>query len=192
MRTRLIVGLGNPGKEYENTRHNAGMMATAALREKLAAAGATVSESKKFSALVWQSTKDGIKTIILEPQTYMNDSGDAVAAAAQFWKVAPTDTFVIYDDKDIPFGTLRLRRSGSDGGHRGMRSIIEMLGTRDFPRLRIGIAAEKHPDQSTADFVLGKFTAEERAALKPILAKSVDVTLAFIAGGFEDANRAMK
>ena len=136
----LIAGLGNPGKEYENTRHNAGFMVLDALADKL---GADISE-KKHKALCGRAVIGGQKVILLKPQTYMNSSGESIRAAADYYKVDPEDILVVYDDISLAPGQLRIRAKGSAGGHNGIKSIIAHLGTQEFPRVRVGVG-EKPP-----------------------------------------------
>lgn len=153
----LIAGLGNPGKEYENTRHNAGFMVLDALADKL---GADVSE-KKHKALCGKAVIGGQKVILLKPQTYMNSSGESIRAAADYYKVAPEDILVIYDDISLAPGQLRIRAKGSAGGHNGIKSIIAHLGTEVFPRVKVGVG-QKPRQYDLADYVLGHFSGEER------------------------------
>ncbi len=156
---KLIVGLGNPGKQYTNTRHNVGFMVLNDVIERWEiqpAWGAAL--AKKGAALY------------LKPVTYMNLSGAAVAAVSRYYKIAPADVLVIYDDKDLPFGAIRFRKQGSAGGHKGMQSIISTLGTTVIPRLKIGIApADRQPIVDTAEYVLEKFTKEEQKQLENII-----------------------
>ena len=142
----LIAGLGNPGKEYENTRHNAGFMVLDALADKL---GADISE-KKHKALCGKAVIGGQKLILLKPQTYMNSSGESIRAAADYYKVDPEDILVVYDDISLAPGQLRIRAEGSAGGHNGIKSIIAHLGTQEFPRVRVGVG-EKPPRMDLAD-----------------------------------------
>ncbi|MCW1930438.1 MAG: aminoacyl-tRNA hydrolase [Candidatus Kerfeldbacteria bacterium] len=153
----LIVGLGNPEKKYDRTRHNVGFRILDALASDFR-------EEKKFNALV--TKRDNI--IYCKPLTYMNDSGDAVQPLAHFYDIPVERIVVIYDDKEIPFGTLRLRSSGSDAGHNGIKSIIERLGSKEFPRIKIGVGMM--PEQwDAADYVLAPFTADEEKVLPEIL-----------------------
>jgi PTH1 family peptidyl-tRNA hydrolase len=157
----LLVGLGNPGKKYENTRHNAGFIVVDAMAEKL---GWKWSKKLFINALVAEGNIDGQKVIIAKPQAFMNLSGQAVGKLTKRFKVNPANIVVIYDDVDIDLGKTRWRDTGSAGGHNGMKSIISTLGTQDFPRLRIGIG--KAPDRiPLEDHVLGRFSKEERDKL---------------------------
>ena len=148
----LIAGLGNPGKQYENTRHNAGFMALDALADQLG----TSIEEKKHKALCGKGLIGGEKVILLKPQTFMNLSGESIRAAADFYKVDPDHIIVIYDDISLEPGQLRIRKKGSAGGHNGIKSIIAHLGTQEFPRIKVGVGAK--PDRmDLADYVLGHF-----------------------------------
>lgn len=160
---RMIVGLGNPGREYRDTRHNAGFMV---VDEYAGDLGLGFVEEKR-----WQSkiSRDGNR-YLLKPQTFMNESGAAVGKVAAFYKIKPAQVLVLYDDIDLPLGRLRIRGGGSAGGHNGMRSVINHLGTQDFPRLRIGIGTGA---KETIKHVLGKFRDEERSELEKSVKKAV-------------------
>ncbi len=161
----LVVGLGNPGREYEFSRHNAGFMATSCLPECLPGQFEKV---KGFSGIYWKGRTQGRTLYILQPMTYMNLSGKSVAALMRTMNIKAEEVLVVYDDSDLPLGRIRFRKNGSSGGHRGIDSLIAELGTQKFPRLRIGIGSEERRNQ--VDFVLGEFTATE----KPLLAKVLD------------------
>ncbi len=157
----LIVGLGNPGKRYENTRHNAGFMVVDALAEEL---GWKWSKKLFINALVAEGNVDGKKVILAKPQAYMNRSGEATQKLAKKYKVEHADVVVVYDDVDIELGDTRWRDNGSAGGHNGMKSIIKHLGTQDFPRLRVGIG--KPPEHvPLEDYVLGRMSKDEQERL---------------------------
>lgn len=162
----LVAGLGNPGRDYENTRHNAGFMALDALAERC---GADVS-TKRFSALTAKATLGGVKLLLMKPQTYMNASGDAISAAASYYKIPPGNVIVLCDDIALPLGKIRVRGDGSAGGHNGLKSIIAQLGTQDFPRIRIGVGGESARGDELINHVLGHFPSGElktvRAAAK--------------------------
>lgn len=158
----MIIGLGNPGRRYTNTRHNVGFMVVDQLCNEWRT-------SKRFNAQVSTTTD----RLYVKPQTMMNNSGQTVAALVRFYTLLPSDCLVVYDDKDLPFGTIRFRAAGSSAGHRGMESIIQALGTQQIPRLRIGIALTDAPIVDTIDFVLQKFTATERKQLPDILQRAV-------------------
>ncbi len=157
----LIVGLGNPGQKYDQTRHNVGFMAVDHLCQT---AGINLTTHKKFQGDFGEQGR----LRFLKPSTFMNLSGQAVGAVVHWYKLLPQNVIVIYDDLDLPLGRIRLRKSGSAGGHNGMKSIIAHLHTQEFPRLRIGIATRERGQQETVDYVLGKFTAQERAVLPQV------------------------
>ena len=152
---RLVVGLGNPGKEYEKTRHNAGFMVIAKLLDELH----LKLDNKKFNALYTIYRKGSEKIVIMEPQTYMNGSGQAVEELMHYYDIDPEDLLVIHDDLDLPVGKLRLRTSGSSGGQKGMGDIINHLGTKDIKRIRLGVSHDRSVD--TKDYVLGTFSKED-------------------------------
>lgn len=162
--TYLVVGLGNPGKEYANTRHNAGFLAI----DRLAAQyGATVDRAR-FKALVGEAVIGGVRVLLLKPQTFMNLSGESVREAAAFYHIDPAHIIVIYDDVNLDVGRLRVRGKGSDGGHNGIKSIIYHLVSDEFPRVRIGVGKKPHPEMDLADWVLSSFSAEEREKLTAV------------------------
>lgn len=167
---KVVVGLGNPGKEYENTRHNVGFLALDALSHTL---GITIKE-KKFKALIGEGNFRGTKYILVKPQTYMNLSGESVIEVMKYYKVDIDDLLVISDDLDLTLGSLRLRENGSSGGQKGLKSIMEHLHTQDFNRLRIGIG--KNKNIPTVNYVLGKI--EEGTAINDAANCAYD----FIAG----------
>ena len=157
----MVVGLGNPGKEYEGTRHNVGFRTISLVAEKL---GVKI-DRLRFQALIREVTYHDMKLLLVEPQTYMNLSGAAVGALASYYKIPPEKILVIFDDISLPVGRIRLRAEGSAGGHNGVKSIIKSLGTEAFPRIKIGVGAKPHPDYDLADWVLGHFSAEDAKAL---------------------------
>ena len=184
--TWLIVGLGNPGREYEKTRHNAGFRAMDILAQKLGCQP----DKLKYQGLYCQATYQGKKLLLLNPQTFMNLSGRSVAPLAAFFKVPAKNIIVMFDDISLPPGRLRIRADGSAGGHNGIKSIIAELGNQDFPRVKIGVGAKPHPDFDLADWVLSAFTAQEEKALQPALERAADAALAIIDHGVpEAANR---
>ena len=184
--TWLIVGLGNPGREYEKTRHNAGFRAMDILAQKLGCQP----DKLKYQGLYCQATYQGKKLLLLKPQTFMNLSGRSVAPLAAFFKVPAKNIIVMFDDISLPPGRLRIRADGSAGGHNGIKSIIAELGNQDFPRVKIGVGAKPHPDFDLADWVLSAFTAQEEKALQPALERAADAALAIIDHGVpEAANR---
>ena len=184
--TWLIVGLGNPGKEYETTRHNAGFRALDILAQKL---GCKV-DKLKYQGLYGQATYQGKKILLLKPQTYMNLSGRSVLQLSAFFRVPPKNIIVMFDDISLQPGRLRVRGDGSAGGHNGIKSIIQELGSQEFPRVKIGVGAKPHPDFDLADWVLSHFTAQEEKALQPALERAAEAALAIIDHGiYEAANR---
>ena len=159
--TWLIAGLGNPGREYEKTRHNTGFLALDALSKAL---GVRVNKPK-FQGEVGVCEYKGKRLILLKPQTYMNASGLSVEPCAHFYKIPPERIIVIFDDISLPVGRIRVRKSGSAGGHNGLKSIIARLGGENFPRIRLGVGAKPHPDYDLAAWVLGKFPPEDVKAM---------------------------
>lgn len=178
----LIAGLGNPGKEYENTRHNAGFLVLDTLAQKL---GADLSE-RKHRALCGKAVIGGQKVILLKPQTYMNSSGESIRAAADYYKVPPEDILVVYDDISLAPGQLRIRAKGSAGGHNGIKSIIAHLGTQEFPRVKVGIG-EKPPRMDLADYVLGHFSSGEKKNMEEAAKEAADAICEIVNVGIEQA-----
>ncbi len=182
----LIVGLGNPGKEHERTRHNAGFRALDILAEKL---GCKV-DKLKFQGLYGQCTYQGKKLYLLKPQTYMNASGRSVLQLSAYFHIPPQRIVVIFDDVSLVPGRLRIRGDGSAGGHNGIKSIIEELGSQDFPRVKVGVGAKAHPEQNLADWVLSTFSAQDEKALAVSLPRAADAALTVVTDGvYEAANR---
>ncbi len=181
---KLIVGLGNPGAKYANTRHNAGWMALDAFARKHGVDFSRNGYHGVYGELKWQPT--GEKVILLKPLTYMNLSGRSVAPAAHFYKATPRDVLVVYDDLDLQPGTMRLRPKGSAGGHNGMKSIIQELGTQDFPRLRIGIGRPA-PGWEVVDWVLAPFGPDDAAAIAQVLPRAVEAMECFLSEGIVTA-----
>ncbi len=176
--TILIVGLGNIGKEYENTRHNAGFLAVDELAKQWNAPD--WKEQKKFKAFITETTFHNEKIILAKPTTLMNLSGEALTLLTQFYKIDPKNLWVIYDDLDLPLGKIRIRTEGSGGTHNGMKSILSHLPTNTFPRIRIGIESrgEEYPYgvpklMDTSAFVLSGFTDQEKKVLKVVLERAV-------------------
>lgn len=159
--TFIIAGLGNPGNKYTYTRHNAGFLALSYISQK---ENFTINRSK-FSSLCTDVTFGGKRCLFMLPQTFMNNSGQAVKEAADFYKIAPENILVIQDDISLDVGVMRLRRKGSDGGQKGMRSIIEHFGTDAFPRIKIGVGKKPHPEMDLADWVLSNFADNEKETL---------------------------
>ena len=182
----LIVGLGNPGREYEKTRHNVGFRSLDRLAEKL---GCKVDKAK-FQGLYGQTTYNGDKIFLLKPQTFMNLSGRSVLQLSAFFKIPPQRIIVLFDDISLEPGRLRVRPDGSAGGHNGIKSIIAEVGSQDFPRVKIGVGAKPHPEFDLADWVLSAFSANEEKALTPALDRAADAALSIIDRGVpETANR---
>lgn len=180
--TFLIVGLGNPGREYKDNRHNVGFMLIDRIAVRLNARGMKV-QSK---AIVMDSKYNERKLILAKPQTYMNLSGQSVQGLAHFYKVPFTNLIILSDDLDLPFGTIRIRASGGPGGQRGLSSILEKLGTKDIPRLRIGIG--RPPGRmDPAAYVLQDFSRDETKELSSILDRGADAVFAFITHGLNKA-----
>ena len=177
--TWLIVGLGNPGREYEKTRHNCGWRAIDLLAEKL---GCRIDKAK-FQGLYGQCTYEDRKLLLLKPQTFMNLSGRSVVQLSAFFKIPPQRIIVLFDDISLAPGMLRVRANGSAGGHNGIKSIIQELGSQDFPRVKIGVGAKPHPDFDLADWVLSTFTANEEKELAPALEKAGPAALSVITAG---------
>ncbi len=181
--TWLVVGLGNPGDKYENTRHNAGFMAI----DQLADRGDFPVQRLKFHALTHQATISGQGVLVMKPTTYMNLSGDAVAEAAAFYKVSEEHILVLCDDVSLPLGKLRIRTSGSAGGHNGLKSIIQRLGTDKFPRVKIGVGGKPHPDYDMADWVLGKFVGPDKTAIDEATLRAAQAVECYLKDGPQKA-----
>ena len=178
----LLVGLGNPGREYKDTRHNVGFMLVDRLAVRLNARGLKV-QSK---AVVTDAKYEERKLILAKPQTFMNLSGQSVQGLVHFYKIPLTNFMVLSDDLDIPFGTIRIRASGGPGGQRGMSSIIEHLGTKEFPRLRLGIG--RPPGRmDPADYVLQNFSKDEQQILSEVLDHAAQAVFAFVTHGLNKA-----
>ena len=182
----LIVGLGNPGKEYDRTRHNCGFRALDILADKLSCK----IDKAKFQGLYGQTVVNGQKLYLLKPLTYMNLSGRSVLQLSAYFQIPPQRIIVIFDDISLDVGRLRVRSNGSAGGHNGIKSIISELGSQEFPRVKVGVGAKPHPEQDLADWVLSSFTAQEEKALKTALENAGDAALCLIEKGvMEAANR---
>ena len=182
----LIVGLGNPGKEYERSRHNCGFRALDILAKDL---GCSVDRGK-FQGLYGQTTYQGKKLYLLKPLTYMHLSGRSVLQLSAYFSIPPQRIIVLFDDISLEPGRLRIRADGSAGGHNGIKSIIQELGSQSFPRVKIGVGAKPHPDYDLADWVLSSFSAQEEKALSVSLPNAAQAALAIIDHGVpEAANR---
>ena len=179
----LLVCLGNPGKEYANTRHNIGFMAADALERRTG-----VKFNKlKYRALTGEVTLGGQRVLVVKPQTYMNLSGEAVKLAGGFYKIPPDHILVLYDDVSLPLGKLRVRGSGSAGGHNGIKNIIAHLGTDAFPRIKVGVGAPEGADRDLVDWVIGNFTQAQRKVVDEAIEKALDAAACVIAHGVSEA-----
>ena len=179
----LVVGLGNPGEKYENTRHNVGFLTVDELAER-----ARVPVQKlKHRALTNTLEVGGVKVLLMKPVTYMNLSGEAVGEAARFYKLPPERVLVISDDVSLPVGKLRIRKGGSAGGHNGLKSIIQHLGTDQFPRIKVGVGQKPHPDYDMADWVLSKFAGEDLKTITEAIRKAADAVECLIQEGPDKA-----
>ncbi len=179
-KAKLIVGLGNPGSEYSQTRHNIGFMAMDFLEKKY-----SLSWKEKFKGLYSQISVGDEKIYFLKPQTYMNLSGESVSSLCAFFKIGISDILVIYDEIELPFGTLVFKKGGGLAGHNGLKSIVAQMGSQDFLRLRMGVGRPVHGD--VASYVLSKFTSEERVILSNFLEGASGAVTTFIGSGFEKA-----
>lgn len=175
----IVVFLGNPGPKYRDTRHNAGFMAADAMEKKL---GVSINKLR-FKALTAQATLGGEKVLLLKPQTYMNLSGESVSPAAAFYKVPPEHIIVVSDEVSLPIGKLRIRKSGSAGGHNGLKNIIAMLGTDAFPRIRMGVGAPPHADYDMADWVLSSFKNQDADDMRSLAVRVCYAVECYIAEG---------
>ena len=185
--SHIIVGLGNPGKQYEGTRHNVGFDAVLAIAEGVSARP----NLSRFHALVSDGMIGSHRVLFMMPQTFMNLSGNAVAEAAAFYKIPPENILVLCDDISFEVGRMRLRQKGSAGGHNGLKSIIERLGSDAFPRLKIGVGQKPHPDYDLADWVLGRFPESDRAVLRERVGVIRDAVVRYLDGDFDGAVRAL-
>ena len=179
----LVVGLGNPGGQYENTRHNAGFAVIDALADR----GNFPVQRLKFHALTNTATVGGQGVLVMKPVTYMNLSGQAVGEAARFYKIPPDHVLVISDDVDLPLGKLRIRKGGSAGGHNGLKSIIQHLGTDQFPRLKVGVGGKPHPDYDMADWVLGKLQGEDKKIMDDAAVRAAQAVECLLSQGIDRA-----
>jgi len=178
----LLIGLGNPGREYRDSRHNVGFMLVDRLAVRLEARGMQVQSKAITTTAIYEDRK----LILAKPQTYMNLSGQSVQGLIHFYKLPLTNVLIAHDDLDIPFGTIRIRPGGGPGGQRGMASTIEQLGTKDFPRLRIGIGRPPGRMDASA-YVLQDFTRQEIKSLSEILDRAADAALEFVINGLDKA-----
>ncbi|MBR2387716.1 MAG: aminoacyl-tRNA hydrolase [Clostridia bacterium] len=181
--THIVVGLGNPGAKYANTRHNAGFMTLDYISSRL---GVKVDRAK-FEALVGEATVAGKRVLLMKPQTFMNNSGNAVYEAAKFYKIAPENVIVISDDVNLDVGRLRVRGSGSAGGQKGLNDIIVQMGSDKIPRIRIGVGKKPHPDYDMVDWVLGAFPEADKKALDEVYARAYDGLEKLLSGDVDGA-----
>ena len=175
----LLVCLGNPGEKYENTRHNVGYMVADEIGERCR----SPIQKLRFKALTDVVTISGQKVLVMKPVTYMNLSGEAVRPAADFYKIPPDHVLVISDDTALAPGRLRIRKGGSAGGHNGLKSIIQHLGTDQFPRIRVGVGEKPHPDYDLADWVLGRFVGEDKKTMDAAVKRAADAVECLLAEG---------
>lgn len=179
----IVVFLGNPGTKYVGTRHNAGFMACDALEREL-----NVSVNKlRFKALTATVSIGGEKVLLMKPQTYMNLSGEAVIQAVKFYKVPADRVIVVSDEVALPIGKMRIRKSGSAGGHNGLKNIILHLGTEEFPRIRMGVGSAPHPDYDMADWVLGSFKGQDAADMEELAKRVSKAIQCYVTEGAEKA-----
>ena len=179
----LVVGLGNPGGQYENTRHNAGFLTA----DELARRGRFAIQRLKFKALTASAELGGQGVLVMKPTTYMNLSGEAVGEAARFYKIPPDHVLVISDDVSLPLGKLRIRTGGSAGGHNGLKSTIQHLGADQFPRVKVGVGEKPHPDYDMADWVLGKFQGEDKKVMDEAVKRAADAVECYLKDGPQKA-----
>ena len=182
---KLIAGLGNPGKEYQNTRHNSGFMAIDLLADRL---GVSIS-TNKFNALIAQTRIEGQPVLLMKPLTYMNESGSALSQAVSFYKIEPQDILVLHDDMDLPVGSVRIRKKGSAGGQKGMKSIISCLKTDEIARIRIGVGhSQKGNHEIVPDWVLSPVSKADREVFDTALKAAADAAYAWVS---EDMDKVM-
>lgn len=179
----MIVGLGNPGVQYQNTRHNAGFMALDATAKAL---GIRV-ERARFHAYCGEGVCDGRHVLLMKPQTYMNNSGEAVCEAMRFYKLSADRVLLLFDDISLPVGGMRVRRSGSAGGQNGVKSILQLSGSEAFPRIKLGIGAKPHPDYNLADWVLSRFSEKELSLMGGTAEKAAAAAQLIVSGNIEEA-----
>ena len=179
----LLVCLGNPGDQYENTRHNVGFQVADEIGERT---GKPI-QRLKFRALTNVLDYGGARVLVMKPVTFMNLSGEAVREAAQFYHIPPERILVVSDDVSLPVGRLRLRRNGSAGGHNGLRSVIGQIRSDQFPRVKIGVGEKPHPDYDLADWVLGKFQGEDKKAIDGAVKRAADAVECIFSRGLEQA-----
>ena len=179
----IICGLGNPGTQYEGTRHNIGFMTIDTLCEKYK----PDCKKLRFKSLTCDAMISGKRCLIMKPTTFMNNSGEAVTEAMSFYKIPPERTIIVFDDISLEPGKLRIRRKGSDGGHNGIKSIIYLSGSDMFPRIKMGVGAKPHPDYNLADWVLGHFKKEQAEALETAMDNAVSSIELMVGGKMNEA-----
>ncbi|MFT3950420.1 MAG: aminoacyl-tRNA hydrolase [Oscillospiraceae bacterium] len=180
----IVAGLGNPGLQYEKTRHNAGFFAA----DVLCAAHGARCDRARFKAMCGELMAAGKRVLVMKPMTYMNNSGEAIAEAMRYYRIPPERVIVLFDDISLEPGLLRVRRKGSDGGHNGIKSIVALAGSEDFPRVKIGVGKKPHPQMNLADWVLSSFTDDELTAVSGAAEKAAQAAELIIAG---EADKAM-
>ena len=179
----LVVGLGNPGSKYEWTRHNMGFLVVDELAERLS----IPVQRLKFKALTNTAVLGGKSVLLMKPTTYMNLSGEAVGQVARFYKIPPERVLVISDDVVLPQGKLRVRHSGSAGGHNGLKNIISHLGTDQFPRIKVGVGQKPSPDSDMVNWVLGTFTGQDRKVMEETICRAADAVTVLLQHGIDQA-----
>ena len=179
----IVAGLGNPGKDYENTRHNAGFLAI----DHVAASKGAKIDRAKFQALTAVVEIGGVGVLLMKPQTYMNNSGMAIREAANFYNVPADNIIVIFDDISIGVGKMRIRRKGSAGGHNGIKSIIEHLSTNEFPRIKLGVGEKPSPEYDLVSWVLGNIPEADRKSMAEAYSKAADALEEMISGNVDRA-----
>ena len=179
----IICGLGNPGTQYEGTRHNIGFVTIDTLCEKYK----LDCKKLRFKSLTCDAMISGKRCLIMKPTTFMNNSGEAVTEAMSFYKIPPERTIIVFDDISLEPGKLRIRRKGSDGGHNGIKSIIYLSGSDMFPRIKMGVGAKPHPDYNLADWVLGHFKKEQAEALETAMDNAVSSIELMVGGKMNEA-----
>ncbi len=181
--TKIIVGLGNPGEKYTYTRHNAGFLAIDYLCQK----HGVKCDRLKFKSLCGEITINGVRALLLKPQTFMNASGEAIKEACDFYKISPEDVIVISDDASFDVGKLRIRKNGSAGGHNGLKSVIECLNSSNFPRIKLGVGQKPNPDYDIADWVLARLPKEKEPIFFSVLEEIPQILSLMLTGEVEKA-----
>ena len=179
----LVLGLGNPGLQYESTRHNAGFLAL----DRLCARCGAVLDRRRHHARIGEARVDSARLLLAAPETFMNLSGEAAAELLRFYKLPVERMIVLFDDISLDVGRLRVRRKGSDGGHNGIKNIIQITGSDAFPRVKIGVGAKPHPDYDLKDWVLGRFTDAQMQLLSPVLDDAAEAVLLLVREGVDAA-----